>query len=131
VAFRLVAISLRQILRLVFLWCRSSRSKDLEVLILDQELDVFRRQLVRLDFDLRSAWSCRCSSSCVPSEIGSLRRSRRTRSAGGIERWPEPSGSTGSESSTEGESPSPSSCSSGGWPAQPEPGCCGIRCELK
>ena len=39
-AFRLAAICLRQILRLLLLRCLSSRSKDLELLVLRQELDV-------------------------------------------------------------------------------------------
>jgi putative transposase len=47
VTFRLKAISIRQILRLVLLGCRSSRSKDLELLVLRQELDVLRRQVPR------------------------------------------------------------------------------------
>jgi transposase InsO family protein len=44
---RLFAISLRQVLRLVLLRFRSSRSKDLELLVLRQELDVLRRQVRR------------------------------------------------------------------------------------
>jgi putative transposase len=48
--FRLVAISLRQVLRLVLLRCRSSRSKDLELLVLRQELDVLRRHVPRPRF---------------------------------------------------------------------------------
>jgi putative transposase len=42
---RLVLISLRQVLRLLLLSCRSSRSKDLELLVLRQELAVLRRQV--------------------------------------------------------------------------------------
>ncbi len=45
--FRLFAISLRQVLRLLLVHCRSSRSKDLELLVLRQELDVLRRQVPR------------------------------------------------------------------------------------
>jgi len=48
--FRLVAISLRQLLRLLLLRCRSSRSKDLELLVLRQEIDVMRRQVPRPRF---------------------------------------------------------------------------------
>jgi len=42
-AFRLAAISLRQILRLLLLRYRSTGSKDLELLVLRQELDVLQR----------------------------------------------------------------------------------------
>ena len=38
-------LSLRQVLRLLLLTCRSSRSKDLELLVLRQELTVLRRQV--------------------------------------------------------------------------------------
>ena len=41
---RLVVITLRQVLRLALLCCRTSRSKDVEILVLRQELDVLRRQ---------------------------------------------------------------------------------------
>jgi hypothetical protein len=40
----LVTISLRQILWLMLLACSSSRSKDIEILVLRQEVDVLRRQ---------------------------------------------------------------------------------------
>ena len=43
-AFRLAAISLRQILRLILLACRSSRSEDIEILVLRQEVEILRRQ---------------------------------------------------------------------------------------
>jgi hypothetical protein len=46
-ALRLAAIGLRQILRLILFRCRSSRSKDLELLVLRQELDVLNRQVPR------------------------------------------------------------------------------------
>ena len=42
---RLITLSLRQVLRLLLLSCRSSRSKDLELLVLRQELAVLRRQV--------------------------------------------------------------------------------------
>lgn len=42
---RLITLSLRQVLRLVLLTCRSSRSKDLELLVLRQELAVLRRRV--------------------------------------------------------------------------------------
>lgn len=42
--FRLVAVTLRQLLTLGLLACRSFRSKDIEILVLRQELDVLRRQ---------------------------------------------------------------------------------------
>ncbi len=42
---RLITLSLRQVLRLLLLACRSSRSKDLELLVLRQELAVPRRQV--------------------------------------------------------------------------------------
>ena len=42
---RLVLIALRQVLRLFLLSCRSTRSKDLELLVLRQELSVLRRQV--------------------------------------------------------------------------------------
>ncbi len=42
---RLITLSLRQVLRLLLLICRSSRSKDLELLVLRQELAVLRRQV--------------------------------------------------------------------------------------
>ncbi len=45
VTVRLITLSLRQILRLLLLTCRSSRSKDLELLVLRQELAVLRRQV--------------------------------------------------------------------------------------
>ncbi|MDQ6877511.1 MAG: integrase core domain-containing protein [Candidatus Dormibacteraeota bacterium] len=48
--FRLLEISLRQVLHLLLLRCRSSRSKDLELLVLHQELDVLRRQVPRPRF---------------------------------------------------------------------------------
>ena len=50
VASRLAAISLRQILRLLLLRCRCSRAKDLELLVLRQELDVLHRQVPRPRF---------------------------------------------------------------------------------
>jgi hypothetical protein len=50
VTFRLIAISLRQILRLLLFRSRSSRSKDLELLVLRQEVDVLHRQVVRPRF---------------------------------------------------------------------------------
>jgi len=40
---RLLVICLRQVLRLLLLACRTSRSKDLELLVLRQELSVLRR----------------------------------------------------------------------------------------
>lgn len=43
-ALRLVAVTLRQVLRLCLLACRSSRSKDIEILVFRQEIDVLRRQ---------------------------------------------------------------------------------------
>jgi putative transposase len=55
-AFHLAAISLRQILRLLLLRCRSSRSKDLELLVLRQELDVLHRQVPRPRFRLEERW---------------------------------------------------------------------------
>ena len=42
---RLITLSIRQVLRLLLLACRSSRSKDLELLVLRQELAVLRRQV--------------------------------------------------------------------------------------
>jgi hypothetical protein len=42
---RLVLIALRQVLRLLLFSCRSSRSKNLELLVLRQELAVLRRQV--------------------------------------------------------------------------------------
>ncbi len=45
VTVRLITLSLRQVLRLLLLACRSSRSKDLELLVLRQELVVLRRQV--------------------------------------------------------------------------------------
>jgi hypothetical protein len=42
---RLVLIAFRQVLRLLLLACRSSRSKDLELLVLRQELADLRRQV--------------------------------------------------------------------------------------
>lgn len=44
---RLIAVIFRQVVRLVLLSCRSSRSKDLELLVLRQEVDVLRRQVPR------------------------------------------------------------------------------------
>ena len=55
-AFRLAAIGLRQILRLLLLRCRSSRSKDLELLVLRQELDVLHRQVPRPRFRPEERW---------------------------------------------------------------------------
>jgi hypothetical protein len=48
VTVRLITLSLRQVLRLLLLTCRSSRSKDLELLVLRQELAVLRRQVPHL-----------------------------------------------------------------------------------
>jgi hypothetical protein len=45
VTVRLITLSLRQVLRFLLLTCRSSRSKDLELLVLRQELAVLRRQV--------------------------------------------------------------------------------------
>jgi putative transposase len=45
VTVRLITLSLRQVLRLLLLACRSSRLKDLELLVLRQELTVLRRQV--------------------------------------------------------------------------------------
>jgi transposase InsO family protein len=45
VTARLVVLALRQVLRLLLLACRSSRSKDIELLVLRQELAVVRRQV--------------------------------------------------------------------------------------
>lgn len=42
---RLVLIALRQVLRLLLLSCRSTRWKDLELLVLHQELAVLCRQV--------------------------------------------------------------------------------------
>ncbi len=44
---RLVALLSRQLFRLVLLACRSSRSKDIELLVLRQEVGVLRRQVSR------------------------------------------------------------------------------------
>src|SRR5271167_2308657 len=55
-AFRLAAISLQQILRLLLLRCRSSRSKDLELLVLRQELGVLHRQVPRPRFRPEERW---------------------------------------------------------------------------
>jgi hypothetical protein len=65
-AFRLVAISLRQVLRLLLFGCRSSRSKDLELLVLRQEIGVLRRQVQRPSF--------RPEERMVLSVLGLLRR---------------------------------------------------------
>ena len=43
-ALRFVAIMLRQVLRLALHCCRRSRSKDVEILVLRQEIDVLLRQ---------------------------------------------------------------------------------------
>ena len=48
--FRLVGVCLRVALRLCLLRCRSSRSKDLELLVLRHELDVLRRQSAKPRF---------------------------------------------------------------------------------
>jgi putative transposase len=45
VTVRLITLSLRQVLRLLLLACKSSRSKDAELLVLRQELAVLRRQV--------------------------------------------------------------------------------------
>jgi hypothetical protein len=55
-AFRLAAIGLRQILRPLLLRGRSSRSKDLELLVLRQELDVLHRQVPRSRFQPEERW---------------------------------------------------------------------------
>jgi len=55
-AFRLAAISLRQVLRLLLLRCRSSRAKDLELLVLRQEFDVLHRQVPRPRFRPEERW---------------------------------------------------------------------------
>jgi hypothetical protein len=44
---RLLALLSRQMFRLVLLACRSSRSKDIELLVLRQEVSVLRRQVSR------------------------------------------------------------------------------------
>ena len=44
---RLVAVIGRQLFQLVLLSCRSSRSKDIEVLVLRQEVSILRRQVNR------------------------------------------------------------------------------------
>jgi putative transposase len=48
--FRLVAICLRVVLRLCIVRCRSSRSKDLELLVVRHELDVLHRQIPKPRF---------------------------------------------------------------------------------
>jgi hypothetical protein len=55
-AFRLAAISLRQVLRLLLFRCRSSRAKDLELLVLRQELEVLHRQVPRPRFRSEERW---------------------------------------------------------------------------
>jgi hypothetical protein len=91
-AFRLIAISLRQVLRLLLLGCRSSRSKDLELLVLSQEIDVMRRQVPRSRF--------RPEEPMVLSVLGWLRPAKERLSSlvplrhcgAGIENWCAPSG---------------------------------------
>jgi hypothetical protein len=66
-AFRLAAISLRQILRLLSLRFRSSRSKDLELLVLRQELDVSTVRCPAQGSDPKSDGCSPASSACDQS----------------------------------------------------------------
>jgi putative transposase len=56
ITFHLAAFALRQILRLLLLRCRSSRAKDIELLVLRQELDVLKRQVPRPRFRPEERW---------------------------------------------------------------------------
>ena len=98
-AFRLAAIGLRQILRLLLLRCRSSRSKDLELLVLRQELDVLHRQVPRPRFRPEER---RVLSPCDQSANVCRPLLRPTRSAVGIVSSPGPSGATPIGSCREG-----------------------------
>ncbi len=121
-AFRLAAISLRQVLRLLLLRCRSLRSKDLELWVLRQELDVLHRQVPRPRFRPEERWVLsvlqhlrpvqeRLSSLVTPDTI---RRWHRA--------WSALSGATVIGSCRGDESPTTCGFWSGVWPARTRPG---------
>jgi len=121
-AFCLAAIGLRQILRLLLLRCRSSRSKDVELLVLRQELDVLHRQVPRPRFRPEERWVLtvlqrlrpvrdRVSFLVTPDTI------RRWHRELVRAKWRYPIGSC-----REGGSPTTCGFSFGVWPAKTRPG---------
>jgi putative transposase len=54
---RAIVLLSQQVFRLLLLCCRTSRSKDIELLVLRQEVAILRRQVNRPRVKLKNAWS--------------------------------------------------------------------------
>jgi hypothetical protein len=77
----LVYWALRRLLELVVLCLRSERSKELEILVLRHQLDVFQRQAARRGYGQPTGWcSPRLAARCLGPEgfqkAGSLSTAR-------------------------------------------------------
>ncbi len=80
------------LLPLLLLGCRSSRSKDLELLVLRQEIDVMRRQVPHPGSGPKNGWSSRCLGGSGPAKdrFSSLVLPRRR--VASIANWSVPNG---------------------------------------